>query len=120
MVLRCRIRSLRQLCWILKMLNFVKSQTLPKDVRQKIAVICEEFFTNFFKYANTPKKRQCWLKFVITPHQITLWLFSDEDKFDPFSACKDGVGVRLLTQLSKTRYRYFNGFNCLKICFELL
>ena len=120
MVLRCRIRSLRQLRWILKMLNFVKRQTLPKDIRQKIAIICEEFFTNFLKYANSPKQCHCWLKFSITQHKKILWLFSNEGKFDPFEAYKGGVGVRLLTQLSKTRYRYFNGFNCLKICFESL
>lgn len=108
-----------QLLFFLRILNALFLRHICDKMKwYRFYIVCEEYITNFFKYG---RKRHslcfCWFRITIEENQIGC-LFKDAGMcFNPEKYVPNCLGLRLMTQLLVSRYRWCRGCNyfCVKL-----
>jgi|GEM_PF-4117931 len=110
MILKLSVGSLWQVKAVLAALRL---WPLPQDQWKRLYVVCEEWFTNCFKYGGKPK---CWIRCQRYRNTPVVCLIDNGSAFNPFAKNDRALGLRLMTKLLKAKYRRFAGKNVFEVC----
>ncbi len=105
-----------QLMLFLRFLRHFSSRICDQMMWDRLCVVCEEYITNYFKYGRKCRLQYlCWFRIEIGERQIRC-LFSNVGwRFNPAEHVKEGLGLRLITQLLTHQYRWFHDHNYFSI-----
>ena len=87
---------------------------LDKEIFQKFYIVTEEYITNFFKYGKGKLEQVCWFIGQKLGNTFVGCFLVYGSPFNPFDVYPNAIGIRLMTALFYSRYRYLNGFNCFR------
>lgn len=117
-MLQFSFRSLWQLKITCRLLHFRYRHRYSPTLWSRIYIVAEEYLTNFLKYGKISSQQRCRMGIRLHPNACYLFFSDNAPAFNPCNHQPGDLGLRLLTSLGQTRYRYLFGKNCLQIRFS--
>lgn len=117
-MLQFSFRSLWQLKVAYRLLHFRHRHRYSPTLWLRIYIVTEEYLTNFLKYGKISSQQRCRMGIRLRPDVCCLFFSDNAPAFNPCHHQAGDLGLRLLTTLGETRYRYIFGKNHLQIRFS--